>query len=234
MRTVIGFAVLIALLAGCKGIPTKGEKEARHQLQDTAANYRPDGRKPTLPVLTANSSLGDFLTYAMLNQPNVEAAYYDWAGFGRAHHHRAVLPRPAVHLPDGHPECRHLDHARADGEHSLAEQAPGRAAEVASAESRAKYFTFQSAVLESAFAVKRAYYQLYFLAEKIRVNRETLGLLTELEKPGASPERSRQSHFARRAARPDRAGPAPDRNRQPGGLAQSARGPVQSGVGLES
>jgi outer membrane protein TolC len=36
-------------------------------------------------------------------------------------------------------------------------------------------------VVESAFGVKRAYYQLYFQAEKIRVNREVAKLLHELE-----------------------------------------------------
>jgi outer membrane protein TolC len=46
-------------------------------------------------------------------------------------------------------------------------------AQIASAESQGKYFTFQAAVLESAFAVKRTYYRLYFLTEKIRVNRES-------------------------------------------------------------
>jgi outer membrane protein, heavy metal efflux system len=55
-------------------------------------------------------------------------------------------------------------------------------AQIASAESQAKFFAFQSAVLQSAFEVKRAYYQLYFLAEKIRVNQENLGLLSDLEK----------------------------------------------------
>ena len=55
-------------------------------------------------------------------------------------------------------------------------------ANIASAQSRAKYFAFQSAVLASAFEVKRAYYQLYFLSEKTRVNQETLQLLNELEK----------------------------------------------------
>jgi outer membrane protein TolC len=52
---------------------------------------------------------------------------------------------------------------------------------LASAESESKYYSFQSAVLESALAVKRSYYQLYFLAEKIRVNRENLVLLSGLE-----------------------------------------------------
>jgi outer membrane protein, heavy metal efflux system len=55
-------------------------------------------------------------------------------------------------------------------------------ANLASAGSQSKYYAFQSAVLESAFEVKRAYYQLYFLEEKIRVEQETLRLLADLEK----------------------------------------------------
>jgi outer membrane protein TolC len=56
------------------------------------------------------------------------------------------------------------------------------AAEVAAAESQTKYFLFKTAALESAYEVKRAYYQLYFLEERIRVNQETLSLLNDLEK----------------------------------------------------
>ena len=41
---------------------------------------------------------------------------------------------------------------------------------------------FRTASLQSAYAVERAYYQLYFLEEKIRVNRENLSLLTDLAK----------------------------------------------------
>ena len=62
---------------------------------------------------------------------------------------------------------------------------PGKlkaAANVASAESRTKYFAFETAALQTAFAVKQAYYQLWFLDEKIRINRETLDLLADLEK----------------------------------------------------
>jgi outer membrane protein TolC len=62
--------------------------------------------------------------------------------------------------------------------------APGKlkaAGHIATAESQGKYFAFESAVLETAFAVKRASYNLLFLDEKIRLNRETLGLLRDLE-----------------------------------------------------
>src|SRR3954467_1415106 len=55
-------------------------------------------------------------------------------------------------------------------------------AAMASEESRNKFFTFQAAVLESAYQVKRAYYQLYFLTEKARVNDEALKLLDFSEK----------------------------------------------------
>ncbi|HEX7469477.1 MAG TPA: TolC family protein, partial [Verrucomicrobiae bacterium] len=36
--------------------------------------------------------------------------------------------------------------------------------------------------MQAAFALKKSYYQLYFLDEKIRVNKQTLDLLADLEK----------------------------------------------------
>ncbi len=180
----LGWASLlpaVIFLAGCKGFPTQSEKEARRQLQDTAATYRPDGRKPTLPVLTTNSSLAEFLTFALLNQPQVEAAYYDWAASVERITTARSLPDPQFTF-------------QMDIQNVVTSIMPGLmgtipwpdklrvGARVASAESRAKYFAFQALVLTSAYEVKRAYYQLHFLAEKIQVNRETLQLLGELEK----------------------------------------------------
>ncbi|HWC61225.1 MAG TPA: TolC family protein, partial [Verrucomicrobiae bacterium] len=69
--------VLLLLLAGCKGVATKDERAARRQSEIVAANYRPNGQK-VLPELTADSSLSNYLAFAMLNQPKVEIAYYDW------------------------------------------------------------------------------------------------------------------------------------------------------------
>src|SRR5258708_40070041 len=56
------------------------------------------------------------------------------------------------------------------------------AGSVVAADSQGKYFAFKTASLESAYDLKRSYYRLYFLDEKIRVERETLTLLSELEK----------------------------------------------------
>jgi outer membrane protein TolC len=56
------------------------------------------------------------------------------------------------------------------------------AGEQAAAASQGGYFTFKAASLTSAYDVKRTYYQLYFLQEKIRVNRENLALIQDLER----------------------------------------------------
>jgi PBP1b-binding outer membrane lipoprotein LpoB len=74
-----GGAVLAMLFAGCAGVPTAGEKRARQDRQSVERVYRPGGKRPEMPALGTNSPLHDFLLFAMLNQPQVEAAYYDWA-----------------------------------------------------------------------------------------------------------------------------------------------------------
>ena len=171
---------VLALLPGCKGTPTKGEAQARRQAQEIAQRYRPGGRQPALPTLTTNSSLGDFLTYALLNQPSVEAAYDDWlASIERITTARS-LPDPQLTF-------------QTDIQNALTSIMPGlmmlfpgagklrASAEVASAESQARYFAFQTASLQSASEVKRAYYQLHFLDEKLRVTRENGRLAADLE-----------------------------------------------------
>ena len=176
-------AVLALTLAvtGCNGFATKSEKAARQQLQSVTHDYRPEGRKPALPVLTPNSSLSNFLEYAILNQPGVEAAYYDWVASVERITQARSFPDPQLGF-------------QMDIQSVVTSIMPGLmgtipwpdklrvGAEVASAESQAKYFTFQSAVLQTAFEVKRTYYQLYFLNEKIRVNEENLQLSSDLEK----------------------------------------------------
>ena len=176
-----GLAGSAIFLFGCKGVAVKGEKEARQQAEAVTQTYRPGGWKPDLPVLTTNSTLGDFLKYALVNQPQVEAAYYDWM----ASVERITIARS---LPD--PQLTF----QMDIQDVVTSVMPGlmmsfpgmgklrAAGAVATAESQAKYFAFKTASLQSAYEVKRAYYQLYFLEERIRVTRENLSLLSDLEK----------------------------------------------------
>ena len=169
-----------ALLAGCKGTQVHGEKEAREQLEATAGSFRPNGEKPVLPTLTTNSGLSDLLTFALLNQPRVAVAYFDWA----ASVERITVERS---LPD--PQLTF----QMDIQDVVTSIMPGfmmsfpgmgklrAAGTLAAAESQGKYFAFKAVSLESGFEVKRAYYQLHFLEEKLRVARETIGLVGDLE-----------------------------------------------------
>lgn len=173
--------VAVSLLVGCVGTPTKGETRARQTQEAVSRVYRPSGQRPTLPKLDTNAPLHDFLLFAMLNQPQVEAAYYDWAGSVRRITVERSLPDPRLTFQSD----------IADTVMSLMPglmmdfPGPGKlkwAANVATAESEGKYFVFENAMLQTAFALKKAYYELHFLDAKVDVNRQTLALVTDLER----------------------------------------------------
>jgi cobalt-zinc-cadmium efflux system outer membrane protein len=180
-NAVLFVSIGLLLLAGCKGVPTKDEKAARQQFQTVTRDYRAEERKSVSPVLTSDSSLSDFLKFAMLNQPGVESAYYDWS---------ASIERITTARSRPDPQFTF----QMDIENIVSSVMPGfmvnfpgagklrAAAAIASAESQAKYFTFETAILETTYEVKRAYYQIHFLEERLRVNRATVELLSELEK----------------------------------------------------
>ena len=175
-----GLILVAAFLAGCNGVAPQSEREARRELSSVRDAYRPDGRRPALPVLTTNSPLGDFLRYAMLNQPQVEAAWFDWAASVEAITRERSLPDPQLTFQ------MYIASSVTSIMPGLMENFPGpgklqAAGDVASAESRVKYFAFESSVLQTAFALKSAYYDLYFLDSKLRINRQTLGLLADIE-----------------------------------------------------
>jgi outer membrane protein TolC len=175
---VVLFAVLV--LTGCKGFATHGEREARQQVDTVQVAYRPNDQRPGLPDLTTNSSLGDFLIYAMLNQPQVEAAYYDWAASVENITVARSLPDPQFTFQ------LYIQDVITSVMPGLMGQIPWPAklrlqADAATAESRAKYFAFEGVVLQTAYDVKQGYYQLWFLDQKIAVDREMLQLLSELE-----------------------------------------------------
>lgn len=167
----------LIVLAGCA---TPAEKAERQHLKQVAARYRPEGHKPALPQLTTNAPLADFLNYALLNQPEVEAAYFGWAASVARVTTAGAPPDPQLTF-------------QADIQSVVTSLMPGfmfnfpgsgklRAqAAVAAAESAGKYHEFEARALAAALAVKRAYYQLYFLTEKIAVNRATLAVLSNVE-----------------------------------------------------
>ena len=174
------FATGGLVLAGCRGIQTPGEKQARQDLGSVAGQYRPANR-PALPELTPESSLGNYLAFALLNSATVEAAYYDWAASVENITVARSLPDPQITFQA---DIMDIVSSVMPG---FLQQFPGPGklkarTRVAVTESGGKYFAFESAVLQAAFNLKRAYYRLGLLDEQLRLKRETLALLENQER----------------------------------------------------
>ena len=167
-------------LFGCTGIPVRSETAARHDVRTVSKALQSENVHPDLPRLVKDSTLGDYLRFAMLNQPTVRAAYFDWAASVEDITVARSLPDPQLTFQ------MDISDVVTSIMPGLMAQFPGpgkldAAANVASATSRAKYFAFESAVLRTAFTLKQAYYQLWFLDQKIQIDRQTLDLLAQLE-----------------------------------------------------
>lgn len=171
----------LTTLAGCRGLSTKDERVARQDLSAVTKAYRPDGARPTLPELNAATGLSNYLAFALLNQPKVEAAYFDWAAAVERITVERSLPDPQITFES---DIAKLVMTVMPG---FMQEFPGpgklkAASRVASTASQAKYFAFESTVLQTALDLKRSYYTLHFLDEKIRINRQTLELLGNLDR----------------------------------------------------
>ncbi len=168
------------LLAGCKGFTLPEERAARQQLAAETANYHPGFNPAALPTLATNSPFSDFVTYAVLRNPDVAANYYDWA---------ASIERITVERSRPDPKLTfeaYIAGTITSIMPGLMTDIPGPGklparGRVAAAESEAKYFTFKASLLQTAYGVNKAYHQLHYHNEEIRVNRETLQLLSDLE-----------------------------------------------------
>jgi len=173
-------AIALATVVGCAGKATKSEQSARGDLRSVSQHYRPGDAKPSLPVLTTSSDLADYLRFALLNNPRVEAAYYDWAASVERITPARSLPDPTLTI-----ESDISDTVMTLMPGLMIElPGPGKlrlAGDVAAAESRVAYLGFEREILRTALAVKSAYYRLHFLEETIRVQRATLGLLADIE-----------------------------------------------------
>ena len=173
-------ALATAFLAGCKGTPTPSETQARAGLQAVTQAYHPAEHQAALPALDTNATLGTLLTYAMLNQPRVAAAYHDYAAAVERITLERSLPDPRLTLEIDIQSVATIVMPGLMTDLPWLKKLRLRA-DQASAESLSKYYAFETAVLQTAFEVKRPYYQLHFLQERLRIDRETLALAGELE-----------------------------------------------------
>ncbi len=171
-----GAALAIAGLGtGCRGIPAPGEQGARDDLAAIGGQLATNHSG-----LQTHATLPEVVMFAVKNHPQVAAAYADWAASVENITVARSLPDPKLTF-----ELDINDAIRSIMPGLMADfPGPGKLrarAALASADSRAKYFQFEAAALQTAFAVEKSFYPLHFLDAQIRVNRQSLDLLASLE-----------------------------------------------------
>ncbi len=166
------------MLAGCASRPLPAEQAARREATDVTRTYRPEGRKPALPGLSADSPPADYLRFALLNHPQVEAAYYDWRAAVEAIAPARALPDPQITF-------------QADITDTLMSlmpglmfdiMAPGKRAAMgreATAGSMVAYRTYATAVIGTAVEVRKAWVDLAYLEEALALRRQSAALLEQ-------------------------------------------------------
>jgi len=177
---VVGVILPLAVLGACAGTPITSERQARSDVAAVRSIYRPGDAKPALPVLAPESPLADYLRYAMLNNPRVEAAYYAWAASVERITGARSLPDPRLTFEA---DITSVVETLMPGL-MIDLPGPGRlraAGDAAAGGSRVGYFAFKGEVLGAAFSLKSSYYRMHFLEDTIRVQRETISLLGDLE-----------------------------------------------------
>jgi cobalt-zinc-cadmium efflux system outer membrane protein len=178
-RFLLGLVWLSVLfLTACVNPRTDEETHSRQQLSSISRVYRPDGHKPTLPALTGGSAATDFLRFALLNHPQVEAAYYDWKS-------SVAAIAPARALPD--PQLTF----QADITTTVMSlmpglmfdiMAPGKRAAMgreASAASESAYRAYATVVVTTAAELRKAWVELAYVDEAVEIRRQMTGVLDQ-------------------------------------------------------
>lgn len=179
-RPILLTACALPLLAGCVAV-SPAEQSARDRVQAVGAQLWTDGQPPALPELQSDSPLPDYLRFALLGHPQVQAAWLDW---------RAAVSAiaPARALPD--PQLTF----EADIAREIMTLMPGlmfdfmsagkrtAMAREATAASEVAYRRYVTTVLQTAAEVKKTWADLTSLDETLQLKRTSLATLAQAMK----------------------------------------------------
>lgn len=187
------FAGLTLVIAGCASTSErdanhalKAEERARTQTQVNGVTYS----RTTLPKLEANSQLNDYLAYAALNNPQLEAAFNRWKA-------ALEMVTPAHTLPDPRFNYGYFIQSvetRVGPQEQLAGlnqmfpwfgklKLQGQAALEGANAAQQQY---EAAKLKLFDDVKQAYYELYYLGRALGITEENVHLLEYFEEVARS------------------------------------------------
>lgn len=181
----LGAAVLAAGLAGCA--PLVGELALDEALLKEGARYEASatGKPGRPPELDKDATLPDYLAYAAVNNPGLEAAFHRWRAAGSFVPQARALPDPRLSFGWFIREVEtRVGAQRAKigvsqmfpwkGKRSLRGEVALHAAEAAHAR-------YEAVKLTLFHRVKRTYWRYWFLSRAVAVTEETVKLLGQLE-----------------------------------------------------
>lgn len=182
--------------AGCAAARTDVEEDERARIAAVEQSYPERTHEQRSGQLGPAPALGDYVRFALLNNPDVRASFYAWKAAVDAITVARYLPDPELTLEA---EINRIDDLLMAGIMFMV-PAPGKIAlraEAYSIQARMQRFAFQQEVLQTAFDVKRSLYSLHALGVQIEqtariadaleqlrelsVMRQRVGLATQLE-----------------------------------------------------
>lgn len=184
--TLLLIALLMALLTDCASVREKQSFDDFYEIE-TESYSRGDGAPGPGPVaeLGEQSTLSDYLVYAALNNPGVEAAFNEWKA--------ALEKAPQVRaLPD--PRFTYVYYIQAvetrvgpqEQSFALMQTFPWlgklqRRGDMALEAAEAARQKYEAEKLRLFYRVKHAYYEYYYLSRAIVVTEENVDLMSHLE-----------------------------------------------------
>jgi outer membrane protein TolC len=181
-------AVLMLVLSGCASTSERSSNQAL-KAEDTARTHEQVGgtaaSRKQLPELNEPSGLSDFLAYAALNNPQLEAAFNRWKASLEMVSQARTLPDPRFNYSYfiQEVETRVGPQEQRVG---LSQMFPwfGKLklrSEAALGGANAMQQQYEAAKLRLFDEVKQAYYELYYVGRAIGVTTENVELLKQLE-----------------------------------------------------
>lgn len=173
---ISALGAVIALAGGCTIKPSAGENLARDHVAQIGEILQPANQQRLPPSFSPDSPLGEYTRFALLNHPQIRAAYLDWQSAVIAIAPTRALPDPQVTF-----EADIVDTLMSFMPGLMFDvMTPGKRAAMAremTAAGDVAYRGYVIEVLKVAAQVRKAWIELGYIDEAIRLNESSVTAL---------------------------------------------------------
>lgn len=192
---------ILVILSGCSTIRKNEATQSYRELVNTPLDYNErSNTRAKAPELKDNSTLSDFLVYAALNNPELEAAFNRWKASLEKIPQVQTLPDPRftysyfieeIETRVG-PQRHRFDISQTFpwfGKLSLL-------GDLALQDANIKKQAYETLKLRLFYRIKTAYYEYYYLSRALEITEDNMKLLTSLEEVARSKYTSGKATYA--------------------------------------